>query len=63
MPEQLNESIVAIEPLAKGEPAERWDVGLGERLVETIWKWLGRESVSMHEAPRDPQPVRLRKAA
>ena len=64
MPEELNHTGVRVAPKnVAGEPAERWDVGLGERLAETIWKWLGREAVTMQEAQRDPEPVRLRKAA
>ena len=49
-----------------GEPSGRWDVGLGDRLAQTIWKWLGREvgAKGMVETPSgSPAPVRLRKAA
>ena len=28
----------------RAEAEGRWDVGLGERLVQTIWNWLGRDA-------------------
>jgi hypothetical protein len=61
MPEQVDQPRVA--ESVSGESTQRWDVGLGERLAQTIWRWLGREAVSLPEAPRDPEPVRYRKAA
>jgi hypothetical protein len=65
MPRQLDETR-GVDPVAEGaaeDSGERWDVGLGERLAQTIWRWLGRESVRLPEGPRDPEPVSLRKAA
>jgi hypothetical protein len=44
------------------EAEGRWDVGLGERLVQTIWNWLGREQTPRNEGQSD-HSQNMRKAA
>ena len=48
---------------AASEAQGRWDVGLGERLVETIWSWLGRESDDAKVEGRSGKVEEMRKAA
>jgi hypothetical protein len=50
------------EPVAS-EAQGRWDVGLGERLVETIWNWLGRDARDRERHTSSVNGVTLRKAA
>jgi hypothetical protein len=46
-----------------GDGGGRWDVGLGERLAQTIWRWLGREGEGMRIGPVEGEGERRREAA
>jgi hypothetical protein len=61
MPNEVHNARLVLETREGVEANERWDVGLGERLAQTIWKWLGREGEGEKAAPR--KEPRYRRAA